>query len=141
MGKPDEKYFDSIPKNWSVICRDVMLGLLYYPETSKIDLSQSAKVQVWLTTPPHQINGNYTVDIQWKSPDCSDCFAWTPKQLSFNSENFQEKQTFTITRVKNGPKAALIPIFNGAGFDLVSPDIYLVYIEYNSCFSSRKFMK
>ncbi len=31
MGKPDEKYFDSIPKNWSVACRDANLGLLYHP--------------------------------------------------------------------------------------------------------------
>ena len=36
IGKPDEKYFDSIPKNWSYICRDVMLGLFYYPQTTEI---------------------------------------------------------------------------------------------------------
>ncbi|CAF4952652.1 unnamed protein product, partial [Rotaria magnacalcarata] len=60
MGKPDEKYFDSIPKNWSLACRDVMLGLLYFPQTSKISLDQSVKIQVWLITPPHRIDGNDT---------------------------------------------------------------------------------
>ncbi|CAF0908011.1 unnamed protein product [Rotaria sordida] len=129
VGKPDDKLFDSIPQGWYVACRDVMLGLLYYPQTSKIDLNQSVKVQVWLITPPHRINGNDTVHIQWKATECNDCFTWTPKQLSFNSENFQERQTLTITRVKNGPKTTLIPIFNGGGFDLVTPDNYPIFIE------------
>ena len=129
MGKPDEKYFDSIPKNWYGACRDVMLGLLYYPQTSKIDLNQSAKVQVWLITPPHRINGNDTLEIQWKPTDCTDCFTWTPKQLNFNGENFHEKQTLTITRVKDGPKTTLIPSFNGGGFDVVPTQLYPIYIE------------
>ena len=46
-----------------------------------------------------------------------DCFTWTPNQFLFNSKNFQERQTLTITRVKNGPETTLIPIFNGGGFD------------------------
>ncbi|CAF1492717.1 unnamed protein product [Rotaria sordida] len=133
MGKPDEKYFHSIPSNWTSICRDVMLGLLYYPQTIKINLNQIAQVQVWLITPPHRINGNDTVTIQWKPSEseweCNDCFTWTPKQLSFNIDNFQEKQTLTITRVKNGPKTTLIPIFNGGGFDLVDPVLYPIFIE------------
>jgi hypothetical protein len=125
MGKPDEKYFDSVPKNWSVACRDVMLGLLYYPQSTKIDLDQSVKIQVWLITPPHRINGNDTLIIGWKP---SEFFTWTPTQLSFNSENFQERQILTITRVKNGPETKLIPIFYGGGFDLVTPSIYPIYI-------------
>jgi hypothetical protein len=129
VGKPDEKYFDSIPKNWSIVCRDVMLGLFYYPQTSKIDLNQNAKVQIWLITPPHRINGNDTVRIQWKSSECTDCFTLSPKELSFNVENFQEKQTLTITRVKDGPKTTLIPTFYGGGFDLVTPVIYPIFIE------------
>jgi hypothetical protein len=40
IGKPDEKYFDSMPKNWSIACRDLNLGLLYYPQRSKIDLNE-----------------------------------------------------------------------------------------------------
>ncbi|CAF0960564.1 unnamed protein product [Rotaria sordida] len=129
MGKPDEKYFDSIPSNWTSICRDVMLGLLYYPQISKIILKQSTQVQIWLITPPHRINGNDTVRIQWKPTECNDCFIWTPEELVFNEKNFQERQTLTITRVKDGPKTTLIPIFNGGGFDLVTPDIYPIYIE------------
>jgi hypothetical protein len=129
IGKPDDKLFDSIPENWSAVCRDVMLGLLYYSQTSKIILNQSVKVEVWLITPPHRINGNDTVSIQWKSTQCIDCFTWTPNQLSFNSDNFQERQILTITRVKDGPKSTLIPIFNGGGFDLVLPELYPIYIE------------
>ena len=129
MGKPDEKLFDSIPAGWPDICQDVMLGLLYYPQSTKINLNKSAKVQVWLTTPPHEINGNDTVTIQWKSNQCNDCLTWTPKQLSFNSQNFQERQTLTITRTKISPKATLIPSFNGGGFDLVTRDNYPILIE------------
>jgi len=129
MGKPDDKYFDSIPKNWTRTCRDVMLGLLYYPQTSKIILNQSTQVEIWLITPPHRINGNDTVIIQWKPTACTDCFTWTPKQLSFNIENFQERQTLTITRVKDGPKSTLIPVFYGGGFDVVPAEIYPIYIE------------
>jgi hypothetical protein len=129
MKQPEDKLFDSIPAGWPVVCDDVMLGVLYYPQTSKIDLKQSAKIQVWLTTPPHRINGNDTVTIEWKSSQCNDCFTWTPKQLSFNIENFQERQTLTITRIKNGSKTTLIPTFNGGGFDLVTPYNYPISIE------------
>ncbi|CAF3363534.1 unnamed protein product [Rotaria sp. Silwood2] len=129
VGKPDDKLFDSIPKNWSIACRDVMLGLLYYPQTSKINLTQSTEIQVWLRTPPHRINGNDTVRIQWQAIECNDCFTWTPKQLYFNSENFHERQTLTITRVKNGLKTKLIPTFYGGGFDFVIPDLYPILIE------------
>jgi hypothetical protein len=87
------------------------------------------KVQVWLSTPPHRINGNDTVHIQWKSTECTDCFTWKPKQLSFDSENFNEKQILTITRVKNGPATTLIPIFNGGGFDRISTKNYTINIQ------------
>ncbi|CAF0891863.1 unnamed protein product [Didymodactylos carnosus] len=129
MGKPDDKYFDSIPKNWTLTCRDVMLGLLYYPQTSKINLNQNVKVEIWLITPPHRINGNDTVRIQWKSKECTDCFTFLPEELYFNGKNFQDRQTLTITRVKNGPKTTLIPVFNGGGFDIVTAEIYPIYIE------------
>ncbi|CAF0773672.1 unnamed protein product [Adineta ricciae] len=129
MGKPDEKYFQSIPRNWSRACRDVNLGLLYYPQTSKIDVQQSSQVQIWLTTPPHRINGSDTVTVQWKSMNCEDCLSWTPSELSFNGRNFNEKQTLTITRVKAGEKTTLQPIFTGGGFDLVLPQLYPIYVE------------
>jgi hypothetical protein len=129
VGKPDEKYFDSIPKNWSVACRDTNLGLLYYPQMTKINLTQNAEFHIYLAAPPHRVNGNDTVTIQWKASECSDCFTWTPKQLSFNIENFQERQTLTITRIKNAPTTNLIPIFNGGGFDFVTPEAYPIIIE------------
>ena len=116
IGKPDEKYFDSILKNWTATCRDVNLGLFFNPQSSKIDLHQSAKVQIWLITPPHRINASDTVRIQWKSSECNDCFTLSPKELTFNIANFQVNQTLTITRVKNGSKTQLIPIFKRRRF-------------------------
>ncbi|CAF4837272.1 unnamed protein product, partial [Rotaria sp. Silwood2] len=100
IGKPDDKYFDSIPKDWYVACRDFDLGVLYDPTLIKLSVQQSAKVQVWLSAPPHEINGNDTVTIQWKTYECTDCFTWTLKQISFNSKNFQKRQTLTITRLR-----------------------------------------
>jgi len=129
IGKLDEKYFDAIPKNWSLICRDVMLGLYYNPQTINISLHESVKVQIWLPTPPHRINGNDTVSIQWNPSECKDCFIISPNELIFNIDNFQERQHLTITRVKNGPKTTLIPNFNGGGFDLVPVENYPIYIE------------
>jgi hypothetical protein len=130
VGKPDDKYFDPIIKDWSFTCRDVMLGVLYNPNTSKIDLSKSVKFQVWLPTPPHRMNGTDTVTIQWKAAGCTDCLTWKPTTLSFNSKNFYGQQILTITRVKEGPEATLTPIFNGGGFDLVSPHNYTIVIEH-----------
>jgi len=129
VGKPDDKYFDSIPEYWSIACRDVNLRFLYYPQSTKINLNQSSEIHISLTAPPHRIHGNDTVCIQWKQTQCDDCVAWTPKQLSFTSENFQEKQILTVTRVKDGPETTLIPIFYGGGYDLVSPDIYSIFIQ------------
>ncbi|CAF1203455.1 unnamed protein product [Adineta steineri] len=130
IGKPDDKYFDSIPKNWSIACRDINLGLTYNPTSAKIDLNKSVKIQVWLSSPPHRINGNDTVRIQWISKDCPDCFTFSPEQLYFNSQNFQEKQTLTITRVKKGLLISMIvPIFYGGGFDLVTPSSFPLYIQ------------
>lgn len=129
VGKPDDKYFDSIPKDWFLSCRDVMLGLYYEPQTTKIDLKQSVKVQIWLPTPPHRINGNDNVVIQWKPSNCSDCFTFSPKELTFNIKNFQERQTITITRVKAGGQTTLVPTFNGGGFDRVPPETYPIYIQ------------
>jgi hypothetical protein len=68
----------------------VKLQLEKYIHVIYINLDESVNVQVWLSTPPHRINGNDTVRIQW-----NDCFTWTSKELSFNSENFQEKQILT----------------------------------------------
>ena len=129
IGKPDDKYFNSISKDWFNICRDNDLGVLYHPETVHIYLHDTVTVQVWLHSPPHRINGNDTVYIQWNATDCADCFTWTPKQFTFNDQNFQQKQTLKITRVKDGDLTTFLPIFEGGGFDLVTPDTYPLMIE------------
>ena len=129
IAKPDDKYFNSIPEEWFIMCRDVMLDVMYDPWSSKIALNQSANIQVWLRTPPHRIDGNDTVIIDWKPTNCTDCFTWIPQQISFNSENFQTKQILKITRVKNGPNTTFIPTIEGGGFNLVPPDMFPIYIE------------
>lgn len=129
LGPIDQKFFDLIPKDWSMTCRDVLLGLFYQPQTAKLTPGESSDVQIWLPTAPHRINGNDTVSIQWKVKGCAECFTWTPKQLSFNGKNYQEKQSLNIKRVKNGTAYQLIPIFQGGGFDVVPPEIYPIYLE------------
>lgn len=64
IGQPDQKYFDSIPKDWFGNCRDINLGLLYYPLLSNITLNQTIKIHISLVAAPHQINGTDTVTIQ-----------------------------------------------------------------------------
>jgi hypothetical protein len=93
----------SIPKKWTTVCRDVKLGVSYDPQVLVIHSKPTGKVQVSLTAPPHQIHGNDTITIQWKANNCTDCFKFTPNQLSFNSENFQIQQTINITRLKSSP--------------------------------------
>ncbi|UJR16746.1 hypothetical protein I4U23_003646 [Adineta vaga] len=129
VGKPDDKYFNSIPKDWATTCRDVMLGISYVPQSTKVDLNENVKIQVWLPTPPHRINGSDVVSIQWKANECSECLTWTPKELSFNQKDFQVRQILTITRVKKGSTINLIPIFNGGGFEQVSTKNYTIVIE------------
>ena len=129
VGKPDDKYFNPIIKDWALGCRDVMLGTVYNPNTTRLDLNESIDIQVWLSTPPHSIKGNDTVSITWKAKTCSDCFTWKPKQLRFTTDNFHNQQVLKITRIKNGPKSALLPVFVGGGFDIVPPEMYSIIIE------------
>lgn len=112
-----------------MMCRDVMLGLLYYPQSTKIVLNQTVEFPIWLSTPPHQINGNDTLHIQWRSVRCTDCFSIQPDYLNFNIKNFQEKQKLFITRIKDGPSATFIPTFNGGGFDLAPPQLFSIEIQ------------
>lgn len=130
IGTLDRKFFNSIPKNWSLACRDVLLGLYFNPQTTKLAVGAKSDVQIWLPTAPHRIDGNDTMIIQWRiKGDCLDCFTWTPKQLAFNGKNFQEKQILTIERVKSGTGSQLIPIFQGGGFDVVPTEIYPIFLE------------
>ncbi|CAF3352359.1 unnamed protein product, partial [Rotaria sp. Silwood2] len=79
IGKPDDKYFNSIPKNWPTACEDLDLGLSYYSEFATIRLHQSAEFHVSLSTPPHRIDGNDIVRVQWNTTECIDCFTLSPK--------------------------------------------------------------
>ncbi|CAF3343511.1 unnamed protein product [Rotaria socialis] len=49
-----------IPKDWAYNCKDESLGLLHDPQTSKLDVNQSASVQIWLTSPLHRVHENDT---------------------------------------------------------------------------------
>ena len=130
VGKPDEKYFDVDPANWSVACRDSALGINMQPQSLTIPVEQSNTVEVWLRTPPHRIHGNDTVTIGWNiTYGCTDCLILTPKQLVFNIENFQKQQSISITRVKNGSTTVFNPIFYGGGFDLVPPEYFSLLIR------------
>ena len=132
IGKPDEKFFDQIPKNWAYNCTDLMLHPVYNPTILTIELHKSVTVEVSLYSPPHRIDGNDTVTIEWSPSswsNCSDCLTWIPKQFSFDSNNFQENQKLTFTRIKNGAGIYIIPIFNGGGFDVVSGNSYWLAID------------
>lgn len=125
IGKPDDKYFNSIPKDWYTKCEDVMLKVAYSYDSPMIALNETIIVGVSLFTPPHRINGNETVTIQWKSCDgCCECLTWTPKELSFNSQNFYEEQNLTVTRVeKSSRDINIIPNFIGGGFPPETPSL------------------
>ncbi|CAF3398676.1 unnamed protein product [Rotaria socialis] len=51
--------------NWAYNCKDESLGLLHDPQTSKLDVNQSASVQIWLTSPLHRVHENDTVILEW----------------------------------------------------------------------------
>ncbi|CAF1392157.1 unnamed protein product, partial [Adineta steineri] len=129
IGKPDDKYFNSMPKDWPTKCEDVDLGLTYYPQSATIKLNKSAEFHVSLSTPPHQIVGNGTVLVQWNTTDCIDCFTLSPKEFTFNMNNFQENQILTITRVKNAPRSVIIPILHGEGYEFIPPERFQIYID------------
>ena len=124
VGKPDDKYFNSMPRDWFTRCRDDDLEVFYSPQAVTVYLQDNVDVQVWLRSPPHRIKGNDSVSIQWKSVHCADCFTLSPTQMVFNARNFHDKQTLRITRLKNTEQTMLVPSFIGGGFDLVPPDDY-----------------
>ncbi|CAF1221891.1 unnamed protein product [Adineta steineri] len=129
IGKPDDKYFNSMPKDWPTKCEDVDLGLTYYPQSATIKLNKSAEFHVSLSTPPHQIIGNGTVLVQWNTTQCIDCFTLSPKEFTFNMNNFQENQILTITRIKNAPRSVIIPILHGEGYEFIPPERFQIYID------------
>ncbi|UJR34818.1 hypothetical protein I4U23_027599 [Adineta vaga] len=128
MGKPDDKYFNSIPKNWYSSCRDYNLGPVICPRFVRINITQSTQLRLYLAAPPHRVNGSDTVRIRWKATECIDCVTWTPFELIFNTNNYAEEQILTITRVKNALQTFLSPFFYGGDYDYVQPDTYNIGI-------------
>lgn len=128
IGKPDQKYFETIPKNWMNNCTDFNLGLDLNYSNPIIKLHKSENVQIGLYSPPHRVDGNDTMILQWEINDslsqCNDCIIWKPKQLYFNIENFYQYQNLTITRVKNGLQTTLSPIPNGGGYEKIQSYSY-----------------
>lgn len=124
IGEPGKEYFDSIPKNWSTSCRDYNLGVNYDPLSVVIALNKSSRTRVSLTSPPHVINGDSTVRIQWKLNGNEHSFKWSPDHFYFNEANFDKAQILTITRMKDDVIGTLVPVFNGGGFDKVPSDAY-----------------
>ncbi len=121
IGKPDDKLFEKIPKNWIDNCTDLNLGLDFILPSPIIKLNKSAKVQIRLTSPPHQVQGNDTMTLQWQvdetSSDCKNCITWEPKQFYFNIDNFHQYQTMIVTRIKDGSETTIRPIMNGGGYE------------------------
>ncbi|CAF3775468.1 unnamed protein product [Rotaria sp. Silwood1] len=131
IGEPDQRLFDNIPKNWAYDCNDTMLGIRYDPQMPTLKLNENVTIQVWLPTPPHRINHNDTVSIEWQPAsfsECKDCVTWTPNRLSFNIGNFNQKQILSVTRIKEG-SVTLLPIFNGGGYDRATVGAYQIYIS------------
>ena len=130
VGKPDDKYFNSIHKDWYTNCLDGMLGVEYNYTVPVIKLHEKKIVGVSLSTPPHKINGNDTMTIQWNvTVGCTDCLTWTPTEMSFNGQNFYQIQNLTVYRKKNSEIIFLSPIFHGGAFETVSTEDNAFYLE------------
>jgi hypothetical protein len=130
IGKPDDKLFETIPKNWMNNCTDLNLGLDFILPSPIIKLNKSVTIQVRLTSPPHQVEGNDTMSIQWQvdetSSECRDCLIWEPKEFYFNIDNFHQYQNMFITRIKDGSETTLRPIMNGGGYEKTRSDVYRI---------------
>lgn len=130
IGKPDDKYFAGINKHWYRSCIDVNLQVFYFADRFVVSYEHYQTVGVSLHTPPHRINGNDSVIIQWSiASGCDRCLTWTPQQLTFNSENFNQIQNLTFYRVYDSMDVICTPIFIGGGFDLVLPDRNSIHFE------------
>lgn len=130
IGKPDDKYFADIPKNWYTSCLDINLKVQYFTDNDFIAYHAYKAVGVSLSAPPHRINGNDTVTIRWSLTGCDYvCLTWTPQQLTFNSQNFNEKQNLTFHRTDDGDRTFIKPNFTGGGFDLVPSDLNAISFD------------
>ncbi|CAF1484041.1 unnamed protein product [Rotaria sp. Silwood1] len=123
IGKPSDKLFAKIPKNWMDNCTDRNLALDFTYPSAEVKLHENVTVTIRLTSPPHRIDGNNTMILQWKVDKtmsiCQDCLTWEPKQLYFTIDNFHQYQKMVVTRIKDGSETVLNPIMKGGGYDKV----------------------
>jgi hypothetical protein len=128
IGKPDDKLFEKIPTNWMNNCTDLNLGLDFILPSPIIKLNDSVIVEIRLTSPPHEVQGNDTMNLLWQidetSSECRDCLRWEPREFYFNIHNFHQYQKMIITRIKDGSETTLRPIMNGGGYEKTRADVY-----------------
>jgi hypothetical protein len=130
IGKPDDRFFETIPKNWMDNCADLNLGLDLNESVPIVHINESIVIPIRLSSPPHRVNGNDTMILQWEvhkyGSECIDCITWQPKEFYFNIENFHQYQNLTLTRVKRGPQTIISPIARGGGFEQLGALVYLL---------------
>lgn len=128
IGKPSDKLFAKIPENWVNNCTDLNLALDFVIPTPIISLNESVTIKIRVTSPPHRVDANDTMTLQWRvdetSSQCENCLKWEPKQFNFNINNFNHYQTMIVTRIKDGPETTISPIMNGGGYEKVRPIDY-----------------
>lgn len=129
IGNINETIFKSMPTNWLIACRDLDLDIVYDRQSVILKLNQSVEIKVHLVTPPHSIDGNDTVIIEWKPIYPTKALTWTPKTLSFNQENFHKDQILTFTRVEDSSRTIFSPFFSGGGFPRISPNDRSIQID------------
>jgi len=101
----------------------LLSNVCQYRNHCNIKLHEKKIIGVSLFTPPHRVNGNDTMTIRWNVTDgCTDCLTWTPQQMSFNGQNFNDVQNLTFFRRKQSTSISLSPIFVGGGFEMVSTE-------------------
>ena len=131
IGKPDEKLFEPIPIDWAYSCPDSTQGIVYSPQRLELKVNESVTIEMYLTAPPHRINGNNSVILEFELDPCTPCdhcFRWTPNRFVFNTDNFRQPQNLTISRVKTGG-VILNPNFTGGGYEHVTTPNYDTFID------------
>ncbi|CAF0830512.1 unnamed protein product [Adineta steineri] len=127
IGKPDEKLFEPIPLDWAYKCNDLALGVVLNATTLELKVNESATIEIYLSTPPHRINGNDTVIIEYKPSIysvCPKCVRLVPKRLVFNSDNFRHPQKLIVTRIKASDAIWIDPTFIGGAYEQVMASLY-----------------
>jgi hypothetical protein len=129
IGKSINNYFQAIPKDWQLTCKNADPSLLLNHNMIKLELHESAQVEIRLSASPQSINENNRITVQWDATECIDCFTISPQELIFNTENFSEIQTLTITRVKDSLPITLTAIILGEDCNIIPSSTYSINIH------------